>query len=74
VWVLVYLAVRGALWLAPGYESDLLVYKQWALAGGLMGYERIYETPGVDYPPASVAAFCWWGRPSWRASRPSSPE
>ena len=28
VWVLVYLAVRGALLLAPGYESDLLVYKQ----------------------------------------------
>jgi len=69
VWVLVYLAVRGALLLAPGYESDLLVYKQWALAGGLMGYERIYETPGVDYPPASVAAF-WLVGKAFVASQP----
>jgi len=69
VWVLVYLAVRGALLLAPGYESDLLVYKQWALAGGLMGYERIYETPGVDYPPASVAAF-WLVGETFVASQP----
>ena len=49
--LLLYMALRGALLFEPGYADDLVAYRRWAMGAVREGVSRVYRTTDIDYPP-----------------------
>ncbi len=49
--LLLYLALRGALLFEPGYADDLAAYRRWAMGAVREGLSGIYRATDIDYPP-----------------------
>jgi hypothetical protein len=45
------LLLRLLLATLPGYESDIELYRDWAIGAARWGIPAAYETTSVDYPP-----------------------
>jgi hypothetical protein len=49
--ILIYLFLRAALAVVPGYPVDLQQYADWALKAARHGLSDVYRTSDLDYPP-----------------------